>query len=112
METGQILKQGFPGGSVVQNLPANSGDVGVEGSIPASRSSLEEEMQPTPVFLPGESHGQKSLHLLIHLKEREYTYYMSMSIMYFYDKKNDFVSSQKEKVCDKSDFVFSLCKSL
>ena len=22
---------------------------------------LEEEMQPTPVFLPGESHGQRSL---------------------------------------------------
>ena len=37
---------------------------------------------------------------------------MSMSITYFYDKKNYFVSSQKEKVCDKSGFVFGLCKSL
>ena len=39
METGQILKQGFPGGSVVKNLPANSGGAGVEGSIPGSGSS-------------------------------------------------------------------------
>ena len=26
-----------------------------------SQEQLEEEMQPTPVFLPGESHGQRSL---------------------------------------------------
>ena len=38
METGQILKPGFPGDSVVKNLPVNSGDAGVEGSIPGSGS--------------------------------------------------------------------------
>ena len=27
----------------------------------ATRSILEKEMQPTPVFLPGRSHGQSSL---------------------------------------------------
>ena len=32
---------GFPGGSVVKNLPANAGDV---GSIPGSGRSLEKEM--------------------------------------------------------------------
>ena len=31
---------GFPGGSVVKNLPVNAGDV---GSIPGSRRSPEEE---------------------------------------------------------------------
>ena len=31
------------------------------GSIPESGNCFGEEMQPTPVFLPGESHGQRSL---------------------------------------------------
>ena len=37
---------------MVKNLPTNAGDVGPE-------DSLEEEMQSTPVFLPGESHRQR-----------------------------------------------------
>ena len=31
---------GFPGGPVVENLPANSGDIGDVGSIPRSGRSL------------------------------------------------------------------------
>ena len=31
------------------------------GSIPGSGRSLEKEMATTPVFLPGEFHGQRSL---------------------------------------------------
>ena len=37
-----LASWGFPGGSVVKNLPAR-------------------KWQPTPVFLPGESHGQRRL---------------------------------------------------
>ena len=49
---------GFPGGSVVKNLlqcmrPGLNPWV---GKIPWRRA-----WQPTPVFLPGESHGQRSL---------------------------------------------------
>ena len=33
--------QGFPGGTVVKNLPANAGDATDEGSIPASGRSPE-----------------------------------------------------------------------
>ena len=50
---------GFPGSSVVKNLPANAGDVGFNpwvGKIPKRR-----EWQPILVFLPGKSHGQRSL---------------------------------------------------
>ena len=50
---------GFPGGSVVKNLPANTGD---EGSIPGLGRTLKVgKWQPTPVFLPGGFHEQKSL---------------------------------------------------
>ena len=46
----------------VKNLPANAGDIRVASLIPGSgRSPGERAWQPTPVFLPGESHGQRSL---------------------------------------------------
>ena len=46
---------------MVKNLLANSGDTGDKGSTPGSGRSLEEEMQPCPLLLPGESRGQRSL---------------------------------------------------
>ena len=48
----------FPGGSVVKNrLPIQ------EMWVRSLRweDALEEEMEPTPVFLPGMTHGQRSL---------------------------------------------------
>ena len=44
---------------MVNNPPTNAGDIPDMGSITGSRRSGGE--QPTPVFLPGESHEQKSL---------------------------------------------------
>ena len=56
---------GFSDGSAVQNPPANAGDTGDMGSIPwkhrLGRSPGEGKCQPTPVFLPEKSHGQRSL---------------------------------------------------
>ena len=47
----------------IKILPANAGDL---GSIVSWEDPLEESMQPTPVFLPGESHGQRSLVATVH----------------------------------------------
>ena len=53
------LKMGLPGGSRVKNLPANTGD---EVSIhELKRSPREGNGNPLQLFLPGKSHGQKSL---------------------------------------------------
>ena len=53
---------GFPGGAVIKNLPTNAGDVRDQDSFPASgRSPWRRVWLPTPVFFPGESHGQRSL---------------------------------------------------
>ena len=54
---------------MVKNPPVNSGDSG----------SWKGAWQPTPVFLPGESHGQRSLAGTIHgvaneLDTAEYTH--------------------------------------
>ena len=46
---------------MVKNLPANAGDAGDTGSIPGSGRPLSIKWQPTPVFLPGKSHGQRGL---------------------------------------------------
>ena len=47
---------------VVKNPLANAGDLRDRDSIPGlGRSPGEREMEPTPVFLPGESHGQRRL---------------------------------------------------
>ena len=51
--------QGFPGGSDVKESSCNAR---APSSIPESeRSPGERERLPTPVFLPGELHGQRSL---------------------------------------------------
>ena len=47
----------FPGDSVVKKLPAHAGDA---SSIPMWER-WRREWQPTPVFLPGKSHGQRGL---------------------------------------------------
>ena len=52
----------FKGVTVVKNPPPSAGDVRVVGSIPGlGRSPGGEHWQPTPVFLSGESLGQRSL---------------------------------------------------
>ena len=59
-----MSKMGFPGGSVILkistcNLGDNAGDM---GSIPGwGRYPWKRVWKLTPVFLPGESHGQRSL---------------------------------------------------
>ena len=49
----------------VKNSPANAGDIRDTGLIPGSRRSPGGE-HGTPVFLPGESHGQRSRWALVH----------------------------------------------
>ena len=55
-----FYKGGFPGGSVVKNPPVNAGDTEEVGSIPRSERSPDGG-NGTPVLLPGEFHGQRSL---------------------------------------------------
>ena len=52
------ISKGFPGGSVVKNLPANEGDV---GSILSRKILWRRKWQPAPVLMPGKSHGQRSV---------------------------------------------------
>ena len=54
-----MILLGFPGGSEVKVSAWNAGD---QGSIPGSGRSPEEgKWQPSPVLLPRESHGGRSL---------------------------------------------------
>ena len=56
------LPVGFPGGTVVNSLPANAGKTRDAGSISGlGRSPGGGAWQSTPVFLAGKPHGQRSL---------------------------------------------------
>ena len=50
------------GGSVVKNLPVNAGDMEDIDSDPwVGNIPWRRKWQPTPIFLPGKSQGQRSL---------------------------------------------------
>ena len=49
---------GFLGGSAVKNLPANARDL---VWFLSQENTLRRKWHPTPVFLPGKFHGQRSL---------------------------------------------------
>ena len=51
----------FPGSSVVKNLLVDAGDPGKVGLIPVGKIPWRRKGQPTPLFLPEKSHGQRSL---------------------------------------------------
>ena len=58
-----LLAVSLPGGTVIKNPPSNAGDAR-EGSLfdPRVRKvPWRRKWQPTPSFLPGEFHGQRSL---------------------------------------------------
>ena len=57
-----ILRLGFPSGASGKESACSAGDARGSGSIPGSeRFSWRRKWQLTPGFLPGESHGQRSL---------------------------------------------------
>ena len=51
----------FPGALVVKNLPAKAGDMRFRIDPWVWKIPWRSAWQLTPVFLPGESHGQRSL---------------------------------------------------
>ena len=56
-----MLDRDFPNGPVVENSPVSTGDKRVGFNLVARKIPWRRALQPTAVFLPGESHGQRSL---------------------------------------------------
>ena len=54
-----LATMGFPGGSEGKASAHNAGDLGLIPGL--GRFPWRRNWQPTAVFLPGESHGQRSL---------------------------------------------------
>ena len=51
----------FPSGSAVKNPPANAGDMRCRFHPWVRKIPWRRAWHPTPVFLPRESHGQRSM---------------------------------------------------
>ena len=56
----KYLKKNSQGALVVNNLPANAGDLGAEGLTRVRKIPWRRKWQPTPLFLSGKFHGQRS----------------------------------------------------
>ena len=61
LDNGCVLDWASQEALVVQNLPANAGDVRDTDLILGREIPWRRTWQPTPVFLPVESHGQRTL---------------------------------------------------
>ena len=61
-EHSHFLKRASQVALVVKDLPVNSGDIGDVGSnLGVGKIPWRRKWQTTSLFLPGESHGQRSL---------------------------------------------------
>ena len=88
------IKPGFPGSSVGKESACNAGDhlqSRRPGLIPGSVRSWGRKVQPTPVFLPGKSDGQRSLvgyrlARVVHINQTtiDFYFYLQTSLP-FYD---------------------------
>ena len=58
---GYTFKRGFPPASGVKNPPANAGLQDMQFNPWVRKILWRRNWQPTPVFLPGKFHGQRSL---------------------------------------------------
>ena len=66
-EAAMVRLLGFPGGSVVKNLPASAGDRRVVGSIPGSgRFPQRKKWPPAPVFFPAKSMDRGAWWAMVH----------------------------------------------
>ena len=61
MDSAYIVYIDFPGGTVLMNLPANAGNAEDQFRFLGRENTLSKKWLPTPVFLPGKSHGHRSL---------------------------------------------------
>ena len=106
----------FPGGAVVKNPSANAGDTGNIGFDPWVRMiPWRKTWQPTPGFLPGKLHGQRSLvgYSLRGCKESDTTkatshLYMSIPSSRFIPPLLPFLVSIR--LFSMSVFLFLFCK--
>ena len=56
-----LAEGGFPGGSDGKESACSAGDPSLISASGRSPNEKRREWLPTPVFFPGESHGQRSL---------------------------------------------------
>ena len=66
-ESAKAQPQAFWVAQLVKNPRAGAGDTGNVSTVPWSGRSPGGGWQPTPVFLPGESHGHRSLAGIVYI---------------------------------------------
>ena len=86
---------GFPGGSNWEESVCNAGELGlILGSeLWVGRLPWREKWQPTPVFLPGEFHGQRNLEgYILSIGLQSWTWLNNLEIIIFFSFHFFFIS--------------------
>ena len=102
-------------GTVGSDSKESACGTGDQGSVPwVKKISWSRKWQPTPVFLPGELHGQRSLvgYSPWGHKELDTTEWLILSFLFPYkmDKKIDSAHSILNDVCKYSSSLFFLTR--
>ena len=76
---------GFPGGSVGRESTCNTGETGFNSWV--KKIPWRRKWQPTRVFLPGTSHGQRAWRVTVHevAKESDMTWQLNCHMKEFED---------------------------
>ena len=109
--TSTMLFADFPSGSVVKNPPSNQESHRSHRFNPWVRKiPWRRAWQPTALFLPGESHGQKTLvgYSLWGLKQSDTTEWLSMLFMKVVKKVNPKSSHCKENLMSLILYLYEM----
>ena len=92
---------------MVKNLPVNAGDTGSipVGKIPVGKIPWRKEWLPSPAFLPGESHGKRSLVGCSPwgCKEMDMTEWLTLSHWLPYKRRNHLLCETLEDESERKD---------
>ena len=94
----------------LKEFTCNEGNAGDASSIPGlGRSPGRREWQSTPVFLPGESHGQRSLTATVHRVAQSQTRQKRLS-MHIYRANGSINNGAEQTFFACSELAPSLCR--
>ena len=87
---------------MVRSPPVKAGDVRDEGSILVGKILWRRAWQTTPAFLPGESHGQRSLVGCSPWSHKKSDTTEQLTLYLYYKQRNEWMNRQTELERDLS----------
>ena len=95
--------EGFPGGTRGKEPTCNAGDIRTHGSDPwVGKIPTRRKRQPTPVFLPGEPHGQRAWQATVHRVVKSQIWLKQLSTHKYTNNRMNGMSYQTRQLTEYS----------